>query len=231
MSCFGRPLRDDLLAVHALRHVDQQPRDAAVDVEQREAADLAVGVAQPPHEPAHHRHRHVEMLGEELLEILLRERDQLARLDRHHRRRARAVVDQAHLAEEFPRAEHREDHFLAFGVAHHHLQAPGDDEVERVGRVAFDDHDRAARHVAPVDGATSSLSCSSGKPAKSGTVRSTVVETGIAMAERPLEPTKQAPMVADRRFFAGKPLATIAAAPRPTLLAHFCICRRAIPDC
>ena len=38
-----------------------------------------------------------------------------------------------------------EDHFLAVGVAHHHLEAAGDDDVERIGRVAGGHDDRAAR--------------------------------------------------------------------------------------
>ena len=40
------------------------------------------------------------------------------------------VVDQPHLAEELTRAEDAQDHFLALGVAHHHLEPPGQHDVE-----------------------------------------------------------------------------------------------------
>src|SRR3954468_11103614 len=39
-----QPLGDDLLAVDVLRHVQEEARHPTVDVEQREAADLAVGL-------------------------------------------------------------------------------------------------------------------------------------------------------------------------------------------
>jgi hypothetical protein len=80
----GQPLGHHLLAIDVFGHVEQQAGDAAVDVEQRQAADLAVGLAQAPYQAAHHGHRHLEILGEALVEVPLRDRKQLAGLDRHH---------------------------------------------------------------------------------------------------------------------------------------------------
>ena len=57
-----QPLGDDFLAIHGLGHVEQQARDAAIDVQEREAADLAVGLAQAPHQAAHDGHGHLEVL-------------------------------------------------------------------------------------------------------------------------------------------------------------------------
>jgi len=143
----GQALGDHFLAVHVLRHVEQQARHAPVDVEQRQAADLAVGLAQPAHQAAHHRHVHLEVLGQALLEVALGDRQQLAGLNGDHRRRARLVVDQAHLAEELARAEDAEDHFLALGVAHHDLEAAREHDVERIGGVPARHDGRRARRA------------------------------------------------------------------------------------
>jgi hypothetical protein len=95
--------------------------------------------------------RDFRMAQEKLLEVGAREDRELRRLERHHRGRARLLVEH-HLAEILSRALDREDQLLAVLVGEIDLHAAGEDEIERVALVALVDDDRLLR-VAARDGA------------------------------------------------------------------------------
>src|SRR5262245_21684538 len=61
--------RDHLLTVDRLGHLEQQVRHPTVDVHQRKAAYLLVGLPKALHQAAHHGHGHLEVLGEAPLEV------------------------------------------------------------------------------------------------------------------------------------------------------------------
>src|SRR5262249_41719131 len=74
-------------------------------------------------------------------DVAARDHEEAARLEGHHRCRARAAVEH-HLAEIVPRLDDVDHYLFAVLVAHERLDASGDHDVERVCRVALVDHHR-----------------------------------------------------------------------------------------
>ena len=145
-------LRMILMLAVRLGHVEQRAGDAAVDVEQRQRLDLAVGAAQPLHQAAHDRVRQARVLGQAARELGAAEDQHVGLHLGAHRGRMRLVVDQAHLADVVARLQHGEDHLAAARVGGQHAGAAGQQDEQRVRLLALLDDDLAAPE-APLDDA------------------------------------------------------------------------------
>src|SRR5262245_44338660 len=85
--------------------------------------------------------REIGMRAEKTAKLVPGDDREARRLQRHHRGGARAAVER-YLSEVLARALRAENDVLAFLVAHVELHAAGDDDVQRVGLIAFADDDR-----------------------------------------------------------------------------------------
>jgi hypothetical protein len=136
MSCLVSRVADHALAALFFGEVEQQLGDAAVDVEQRQTLDVAIGFAQALHEALHDVQAEVEVLGQAALEVGLGDHQQFAGFGGDHVGRTRAAIDQPHFAEELAGAEQGQNHLASLFVAVEHLGAAADQHVERIGAVA-----------------------------------------------------------------------------------------------
>jgi hypothetical protein len=89
--------------------IEQQAGDPAIDIEQRQALDLAVGLAQATDENLHQLLRHQEVVLQAALEIVLARASSSSHASTGDDvGRARTTVDQAHFTEGFARTRARQ---------------------------------------------------------------------------------------------------------------------------
>ena len=103
MSFCVRLLGDHQLAVLLDRELEQDARHAPVDVEHREAAHVLVQAARDVDQVLDELQRDLGVAQQEGPEVGARQDRELRRLERHHRGRARLLVEH-HLAEVLARA-------------------------------------------------------------------------------------------------------------------------------
>src|SRR5687768_6414381 len=147
----GRSLFNYPFAIDVLRHVDEQARNPAVNVDQGQALDLAVRIPEPSHEVADDQHGQLEVVLEYAGEAGLGQAQHFARLQRLHAGRAGQLVEQAHFSEEFVGSYHRKDHLVTLFVRDQNLHPAGQYDVERVGFLARPQDERVARIAAMLD--------------------------------------------------------------------------------
>ncbi len=123
-------------AVLLAREFEQQARDAAVNIEQRERPDIVGQRAYALHEPVDELQREIGIAGHQRLEIRFGDDHEAAGFERCDRGRARAFVDDQ-LAEILARTEHVDDHFPSFGIAQKDFHASGQNDEDGVRLVAF----------------------------------------------------------------------------------------------
>ncbi len=144
----GDLLPDHPLAAFFFGHIKQQAGDAAIDVEQRQAFDIAVGFAQPAHQNLHQLLHDLEVVLHAALEFLLAEGQQFAGFDGDDIGRPRAAVDQAHFSEKFTRTQPGENDLATFLIEIGHLGATGEQDDQGL-RVFTRAHDLLATSGAP----------------------------------------------------------------------------------
>src|SRR5882672_490397 len=142
--------RGDIVLGQALGHYARAPLldrvlvdelgEAAVDVLQGQVEDLLGEAAHLADQHADQVARERRVAIEQSLDVAARDHEKAARLESHDRSGTLASVENQ-LAEVVAYADGAEHHLPAVLLAHERLHAPGEQDVEGVGLVAFaDDH-------------------------------------------------------------------------------------------
>jgi hypothetical protein len=127
--------------------VEEEAGDPAGHVEQDEAGDLLVGLAQPARQLLEEGPRDARHLLDLAAEVLASQHVERGRLHGQHVGRARPPVEEGELAEVRSSAEGAEDDLAPVLAEDGDLHLPGAHHVQRVARVALADDQRAARHA------------------------------------------------------------------------------------
>ncbi len=126
------------------RKLEHAPNDPGLRVD---GVRLDEALGEEPHVLREHPHEHLtdrRMRTGEPPELRAAQDERLAGLERAHRRAPLGAGDDRNLAERLPRAADRERHDVPVGRRDPDVEAPLDDEVHRVGRVAVVEDDLAA---------------------------------------------------------------------------------------
>ncbi len=134
-------LAGDAVAALFGRQAYHQLGHASVDVEQHERADLVVRATEAARELAEEGDRDPGGGAEPSAEVLAPEGEHDAVLHRDDVRRSGLVIQERHLAEKGPFAQHGEDHLTAILADEDHLHVPVDHEVECITGVILEQDD------------------------------------------------------------------------------------------
>ena len=121
------------------------PDHAPVHIQQYQTADLLVHPSQAAGQLAQQDEGDPRGLCQEVLKVLTSDHEQAGVFHRDDMRGAGLVVDERHLAEEFARAHHRQNHLTAILADQHDLDLTVRDHVQRIPGIVLEQNDGVPR--------------------------------------------------------------------------------------
>src|SRR5688572_26707469 len=135
----------DLVAVVVRREVEEQAGNAARDVEQRQAVDLAVSATQAARQLLHEHPCDGGVRLDATAEVVATEYQHVRIFHRDDVSRPRLLVDQRQLTEVLARAEDSENHLATVLTDEHDLHATITDDEQGISWVVLEQNDAALR--------------------------------------------------------------------------------------